>query len=380
VVTPLDAQAVAEERAKFLGQGEKFRAAVSRPKDRRHKEWINNLILVFRRKEHSLMLNTLIAIVVTITLVFGGGGVTVYAAQGSLPDEPLYAVKTWSEDTRLALAGSSQEKLDLTLDFTNRRVEEMTRLQAGGKAIPGGVSVRMQNELEEALKIAAGMEDAQMIQALEQVRLQAETHSQAVAAVMGDNPELARLQERLQEQVQLAAGGASDPQGFRLRVRERERQNNPAQTPNPTGSPNLTHTPPATPQPTGTSYGPGPNGNQHTGTPGHYGPGEPNTSRTPVPTGGSYGPGPGSGQPSTTPGGYGPGPHAGTSTCTPQGTGQPGNGANPSQTPGAGGPGNGSGDGSPNPSVTPQPGGPEQGGGQPTEAPGQGGDNGGGRP
>jgi hypothetical protein len=392
VVAPLGSQAVTEERAKFLAQGDQFRTAVSQPKNHRHNEWINNFVFAFQRKERIPMLNTLMAIVISVALVFGGTGATVYAAQGSMPDELLYPVKTWSEDARLSLTGSSQEQLAMILDFANRRVAEIAGLQTEGKVIPANVTTRMQNELETALQIAAGMEDPQMIQALEQIRLQAETQSQAMVTIMDNNPELVRLQERLQEQVRLTAAGVSDPQGFRLQVRDRDRLNNPSRTPNPTQP--GTHTPLATPQPTGNSYGPGPGNGQSTGTPGHYGPGEPNSSQTPSPTGESYGPGPGNGQTTGTPGhygpgepnssqtpmptggGYGPGPRAGTTTCTPENSGGPGNGSNPSQTPQAGDPGSGP----QNPTSTTQPGGPGQGDGQSTATPQQNGDPGSGQP
>jgi len=358
-VPPLDPQAVVQERANFLAQGEMFRAAVSQQPMRRHIGWINILVLAFQRKEHIPMLNTLMAIVVTITLLFGGAGATVYAAQGSLPDEPLYPVKTWSEDVRLSLVSSPHGQLALTLDFTGHRVAEVARLQAVGKPVPGGVTARLQEELDAALQIAAWMDDPQMVQALAQIRLLAETQSQTLTTLMGGgssqgDPTLARIQERLQEQVQLAAAGEADPQGFRLQVRERQRnrQNMPSHTPNPTQPGPATRTPSVTPVPTGNSYGPGPDGSQATGTPSHYGPGNPNPSQTPMPTSGSYGPGPSAGQLSVTPGGYGPGPGPQNPTVT--------------QQPGGPGPGTGQS------TVTPlQDGNP--GSGQPTEPLGQGG-------
>ena len=320
------------------------------------------------------MLNTLMAIVITITLLFGGAGATVYAAQGSLPDESLYPVKTWSEDVRLSLAGSSQGQLDLTLDFTHRRVAEIAELRADGKPIPGAAATRLQNELDAVLQIAARMEDSQMVQALEQIRLRAETQSQTMTTLMGrgsgqDNMDLVRLQERLLEQVRLTAAGEADPQGFRLQVRARVRQNKPPQTPNSTQPGTILHTPSATPVSTGNGYGPGFGGSQATETPGQYGPGGPNPSQTPMPTGGSYGPGPGVGQQTSTPGGYGPGPQAGTSTCTPaQNGGGPGYGATPTLAPEQGGGNPGSGQSTQAPDQDGNPG-----NGQPTASPGQGG-------
>ena len=333
------------------------------------------------------MLNALMTIVISIVVLFGGAGATVFAAQGSLPDQTLYEVKTWSEDARLALTGSAQEKLELNLEFTDRRVAEAVKLQAAGKPVPEGVMTRLQQELEAALRVAAGMDDPQLVQALVQIRQEAEVQVQTVVSAMNGglkqgNPTLERIQERLQEQTRLAAAGEADPQGFRLQVRNRDRQNQPTQIPQPTQPSSPTHLPVNTPVPSGTSYGPGPGAGRPTGTPGQYGPGEPNPSRTPEPTGTSYGPGPGAGQPSGTPGGYGPGPNAGTTTCTPAHDGDgPGPGPlNPSATPQHGNPGGGNGPATATPqqggngpaTVTPQQGGNGE-GGQPTDNPGQGG-------
>jgi len=321
------------------------------------------------------MLTTLMAIGISIILLFGSAATTIYAAQESLPDEILYPVKIWSEDTRLSLEGSSQGQLGLILDFTDRRITEIAGLQSDGKIVPGGSVIRLQDELDAALQIAAEMEDSQMMQSLERIRLRAEAQYQTMTTLMGsgsgqDNPELLRLQEQLQEQVRLAAFGEADPQGFRLQLRNRERQNWPLQTPSSTQPGIITRTPGATPDPTRNSYGPGYKDGQVTGTPGHYGPGGPNPSQTPMPTGGSYGPGPGEGPQTSTPGMYGPGPQAGTSTGTPtQNGGGSDEGVNPSQTPQSGGPGSSL----QNPSVTPQSGAPHSGMDQGVSTPQQGG-------
>ncbi len=375
---PLDAEKVAQERARFLAQGAEFRAAVSQANNRRHNRWINAFIFAFQRKERIPMLNTLMAILITMTLLFGGAGATAYASQDSLPDEPLYAVKTWSENFRLALAGSAEEQLALTLNFTDRRVSEIAGLQAEAKPVSDAVALRLQQELDAALQLAAGMEDAQLAPALTQIRQQAEMQTQTVATLLGEAsgqptteeaPRLMHLHERLQEQVRLATAGVSDPQGFRQQVRDRDRQNRPTQTPQPTQSQPTAHTPMRTPHPT--------DDERLTETPGHNGTGEPDPSRTPLPTGAHNGPGPHDNTTTCTPmqdgGGPGPGPDP---SSTPQPGGGPGPGPDPSGTPQpGGGPGPG-----PNPSGTPQPGGGGPGGsmGTPEQTPGHGGGGGGG--
>jgi len=371
-VSSLDPQAIAQERVKFLAQGETFRQAVSKQAERRQIGWINTLVQFFQKKERNPMFYTLMSIFVSIAILFGGGGATVVAAQDSLPGEPLYSVKSWSENSRLSLANSAQERLNLTLEFTNRRVDEITRLQAVGKSIPESVAVRMQDQLESALQIAAGMEDPQMIQALAQIHLQTEIQTRSMANLLRgaqseSDPILRRIHDRLQDQLRLCTTGETDPESFRLQVRDRQqiRLNGASPTQNSTQPGSTPQNPNATPDPSGNSYGPG-SGNQDNDNPGHYGPGQPNPSQTPAPSGGSYGPGPG--QPSSTPGSYGPGPSAGTATCTPvqDGTG-PGPGPKPTQTNQPGGPGPS------NPTSTPQPGGPGSGPGKPTETPGKGG-------
>lgn len=377
-VSPLDPQAVAEERAKFLAQGEQLRAAGAHSSGSKQLGWFGSLALAFRRNKPFPVWSALIAAVITMVVIFGGAGATVYAAQGSLPDQVLYPVKTWSEDAHLVLVGSVQEQLNLTLDYTDRRVSEIAELQEMGKPLDNQVEQRYANELQAALQIAAGMDDAPMAQALVQIRERAQIQAQIMQRVMRaesgqGNPVLVRLQARIQEQVRLAAYGESDPQGFRLQIHERFQGRQGigwyTATPTPTG----TLTPTDTPLPTGNSYGPGPGFGQASGTPGQYGPGGPTPSQTPKPTDG-YGPGPGTGKPSATSDGYGPGPKAGTATKTPtpQGDGE-GPGPNPTQTPTPKGPGPNptqtptpQGPGGQNPSATPQGGTPGQGRGTPT--------------
>jgi len=242
------------------------------------------------------MLNTLIAVVIAVIVSFGGAGATVYAAQDSLPDQALYPVKTWSEDAILSLTGSPQNRLDYTLDFSDRRVAEMARLLAAGKAIPEGVETRIYNELDLALELAAGMDDSQVIKRLAQIRQHVETQMQTMTMLMSGAPEsadpiLLRTQARLQEQIQLAAMGEADPQGFRMQIQQRfqNHEGSVEQTPGTGNNPQDPGSvnPTEMPSPSGTGNGPGSGGNQLTGTQGQYGPGSHTPDRTPQPGGGS---------------------------------------------------------------------------------------------
>jgi hypothetical protein len=356
-VPPLDLAAVEQERTRFLAQAAalpatgSLPAAVSPPLHFRLKEWMQELTKTWRGKERRKMLITFTTIMVILVSVFGSIA-TVSAAQGSLPGEVLYPVKTWSEDARLALASANEAQLDLNLAFSEERLEEIVALRAAGQAIPEGTAQRFEQHLEAALQNAAGLDDDHLPPALEQIRLQAEAQFQVIAqlaAVAGaDQPILQRLQTRLQEQARLAGEGSGNPDGFRQQIRDRDRVNRPTTIPNQTQvTPNqgaASHTP----MPTGTSLGPGPGSGEPEQTPAHTGPGGPGPNATPEPTGESYGPGPNGGEPSATPGGYEPGPQGGTPT------GEPFQGGEPSHTPGAVGPGPG---GSAPPTQAPGPGG-----------------------
>lgn len=276
-VPPRDPDAAARGKAHFMRQAAVLRSAVSRKQEARHRGWIDTFFPAFPRKERNPVLNTLIAVVLAVTVFFGGTGATVYAAQESLPDQDLYPVKIWSEDAILALTSSPQAHLNYELDFSDRRITEMAGLIFTGDSIPERVVTRLQTELEHALELAAGMDDLQMVQQLEQLRLRAETQLQTMSALMYGAPEsaqpaLLRVQARIQEQVQLCALGQADPQGFRLQVQQRQRdRGGPGEgTPEPGSN---SQTPAGTPMPTGSGNGAGPGGNQPTEMPGQYGPG-----------------------------------------------------------------------------------------------------------
>jgi hypothetical protein len=318
---PRDTEAAARGKANFLKQASVMRSSVSRKQENRHNGWINTIFPVFPRKEHRVM-NAMIAVIVAVVMFFGGTGTTVYAAQSSLPDQPLYPLKTWSEDTLLSLAGSPQVRLNYDLDFTDRRITEISGLLSAGRPIPEFTMDRLQNELQHALELAAGMDDPHMVQGLEQIRLRAKVQLQRMNALISGSlesaqPVLLQAQLRLQDQDQLCALGLMDPQEFRLQVQQRQRNRDGMQF--PTG----------TPMPIGNGYSPG------------FGKGPQTPVETPLPTG--NGNGPGQFQPAGTPGKNGPGLQSPTQPLQ-SGTGPQGPATqSPVDTPVPTGSGNGSG-------------------------------------
>lgn len=354
---PLDPAIAAAERTKFLAQANRLAAGVSRPPENRLREWITKISNPSQRKELSPMFSTVLTILLAVGILFGGAGTTVYAAQNSLPDQTLYPVKTLSEQVRLRLTESPEDQLGAVLQFTNRRMLELSELIAGENGVPLEWQTRFQQNLEDALQIAARLEDASMKQALAQIRYQADNQVRNVIALQQANPGIAdplliQVQERLQEQARLAAGGENDPQGFREQIRDRDRLHWQA-TPFP--GPSATQTPNSTPLATQNSFGPGPNAGPGAGAQSQFGPGGANNTQTPEPASNGYGPGPGPIPTNGSSRSYGPGPQAGDPTRTPL---QDGSGAgqgpySSTSTPQASGGGAGSGSGQP--TVTPQP-------------------------
>jgi hypothetical protein len=333
---PRNPVAAVRGRANFLRQANENNPEILHEKDYRTGNRLTSIFPIFPRKERIPVVNTLFAVVMVIAALFGGTGVTVAAAQSSLPDQTLYPVKTWSEDALLAMTVSAQTRLRYELDFSDRRVTEISDLLSAGKVVPAQVMTRLQNEQQNMLELAAGMNDPLMVQQLEQVRLRLETQLQIMTGLMARSQgsaqaDLQQVRDRIQQQLQLAAIGVTDPQDFRLQVRQQQQVHSGSATRTP-ASGNVpqgtaTQNPAGTPEFTGNGYGPGPgNGPQGSGTQ--------MPARTPIPTGDSYGPGPGNGP--QEPGGQNPSqtPFPGRNG---DGTGMGGN--QPTATPGQAGPG-----------------------------------------
>ena len=69
---------------------------------------------------------------VAAMVVFLLGTGTVLAANGSMPDSPLYPVKLATENVRVAVAGSDVEKAALYATYADRRMTEMNNMEATG--------------------------------------------------------------------------------------------------------------------------------------------------------------------------------------------------------------------------------------------------------
>jgi hypothetical protein len=388
-VPPRDPQAAARGRAQFLSQAESLSRDLSRARVPRRTGWGELLDLFIRRKHFAL--TPLATVSLMVVLALGVTGAVVYAAQDDLPTDPLYRVKTLGEDVRLGFTGSPEAQVELSLEFANRRVEEMEALNRMGVVPPGPVAARLRAQLDRVLYTAAGLDDAGLTCALTQVQATIEQQTLRMAMVRANAPEqaqpiIAQVQAALTERHALAQMGLADPQAFRQRQRT---QSGPQPTPFHTPSSGVGHGP-AISQTVTPDHGLGPGHGislavtpggtftpapsiSPTATPGHgLGTAGPGTSLTVTPSG-TFSPSPGISQ-TVTPGSSG----SGDSQPTPEPGG--GSGDNPQPTPvapsGSGSddepqptPGDGGGD---NPRPTSIPGGGDGDDSQPTPVPGGG--------
>jgi hypothetical protein len=213
-------------RVSFLKEAAFLRPSASRGAARNQGGRFNRLFPAFSLRSPRPAFNAILAVFLALVIFLGGGGVTVAAAQESLPDQTLYPVKTWSEDALVTLAPSPKVKLQYNLGFSDRRISEITNLLSSGKPIPEKVETRLQTELKAMLDLAASLEDADMRLHLEQMQRRAEAQLQRLdtlvaGAPVQTGPVLAQTQEKVREQIRWCALGLADPQGFKLQLRLR---------------------------------------------------------------------------------------------------------------------------------------------------------------
>ncbi len=275
---PPDPRVVAHARAQFLAQ------AVSADEFQSHNGWKS----IFRKEQ--LAMNILVSIVVIAGLL-AGGGMTVKASQNDLPGEPLYAVKTFSENVSLDFQNSPEAKVERLLELAQTRVQEMSRMVESGQTPPDQVRQRLEQHVQQAFQICSNMDDAVLDPTLLQVRDQLQQQERDLErlqthAGQAAQPILERTRTMLQQQLQLANDGLQNHETFRNTVRNGfhygQTQTAPTSVPSTSVAPNGQQSGQATPQ-----AGPGPNGQQNgTCTP-QAGPGSgngpgPNTSVTPM--------------------------------------------------------------------------------------------------
>jgi len=144
-----------------------------------------------------------------------------WTARDSLPGDRLYSVKVKTEDARLALALTPEERLGLALQFVGERVEEIGVLVGAGGQVPDVSVTRMGQHIEQVLVDAAWSPEEQMSDMLRQIAVHTLAQAQALERMksVASQPARAGLERAALvcwRGFAAAESGLSDPQAFRL--------------------------------------------------------------------------------------------------------------------------------------------------------------------
>lgn len=225
-VKPRDEQKARQARSQYLNQIAALREAVSPVGENRRKGW--NQIPLFRRKEKFSMAATITTIILVVTLVLGGTGGSVYAAQSSLPNDALYPLKLFSENIQEAFTSNTGTEMELQLQFANRRMEEIAAMNGEGKVPPEAAVERLRTRLENALRLASSMDEENITPALLRIQKQLHIQEQILLQLNSNDTNtslLLRAREVLQEQIRKVNSGLEQPLKLQQQLHEQERIN-----------------------------------------------------------------------------------------------------------------------------------------------------------
>ncbi len=226
-------------RIAYLREAKRVSLTVSPRVDSRLNRWMKEISsrLIFYRKEHTLMFNIFATIMVILTMALGAGGVTVAAAQSSQPDQPLYDVKLWTEEMRIALTSDPEVQYQLEYDFTARRFEEIKSLLDSKKGISEEMMSRYQNQIDQALQYALKLNGDSAVKALQKLEISLQKHNEVLSQYqgqgsLGTNPILEQTRLMIQDRLHLFEEGLT-PDQIRIRLQERDQIQDQTQSATP---------------------------------------------------------------------------------------------------------------------------------------------------
>ena len=181
--------------------------------------WIKGGTLTARKENRPML--TVAKYVFAFIAAFGvTGGGAVVASANSLPQETLYPLKLAVEDTRLALSDNGADEAFLNMEMAQLRLQEMEQLAAAGVVPDEAVMIRLQTHLQNAARLAAGVDAAELPGLLSRLRAQVATQAQTQTAAQAGGPAEAAMGEayRLMHQFgEELDNGAREPQQFQQR-------------------------------------------------------------------------------------------------------------------------------------------------------------------
>jgi hypothetical protein len=222
-----DPQIAKRGKERFLIQARSMAESVSKSKGRRHIWWIDSINNLIFNKEISPMYMTIASIVLVLSLMFGGTGATVLAAQASLPNQPLYQVKTFSEELALRYSQQDSQRLQMELEYANRRVNEMVAMAEMDLEPPGRVLTRLETHLDQVVALAVKIEEVEMSRVLSQIRNRLQQQIRSLDEAPAAGPLMTRAMEAVQLRLHWVELGLNEPKAFREQSQFRNRFSEP---------------------------------------------------------------------------------------------------------------------------------------------------------
>lgn len=182
----------------------------------RYLEQVRATIKINFSKEFLVMHKTVIAIVLVLVVLFGGSAASAYAAQGSLPGDVLYPMKTAIEDASVDFSMDSASEVRLYLRLVEKRIAEMESLAAEGRYEDLAVAVeRFEFHIEQALQsllIVAQGNPAEAETLASTLGDLMERHTQILLVLMADAPDNVRA--TFEDAVEASQGAISTATEF----------------------------------------------------------------------------------------------------------------------------------------------------------------------
>jgi hypothetical protein len=155
-------------------------------------------------KEFSPMFTQIVlAVLIALSVLGGGGAGAVYASQSSIPGDFLYPVKLLSEDVQLNWTTDPARQLELNLEMAHERLHEMEQVKLANREIPEESFQGVYNHLENSLQLGARLyvdDPEAQLKLNERVQMQIQNLEQYGPSAV--SPEVQQLQQRLREQLQ----------------------------------------------------------------------------------------------------------------------------------------------------------------------------------
>ena len=178
------------------------------------------------------MFNFVVSVIVIASLLLGGGGVGVAAAQSSQPGDLLYPVKTWSEDVYTNFLFGDQVRFEYALTLADRRIEEMRTMFEAGEVPEEALQLRLEEHIRTALELAVQrIENAEPL--LEQIRLRMEEQLRLMLEQhSGQTPRGEMVQNQVRDMLQTRICWVEEALGqlAQLRTQTQNQQQTQAQT------------------------------------------------------------------------------------------------------------------------------------------------------